>query len=325
MLYNKHNFQIASLSPGDQRYYLDGIFVTPDYTEVTNGHYLVRVTRPEGLKVEDLPVIPDHKVKRFTKKERDEKEDHFILPAAAAKEIEKAIPGKNGTMPILSNAWITNKTKGDQVEFITTDLETARPFLARKVEGKWPKTEAIWPTEDPGLTIGFNPDYMIKICQQFKKMDIRFVKLDLYGLTKSMQLSGKNLDKGQEIKAVLMPCKIDGEKDFEKQEETEEIKDPKVEEVQEPTEDQQQPEDPEPEEVPEEEIEIEESIKEEKEPALAAVQENKKKKGIEIKFTRKPEKSILEDLKKNGWRWSRYFKVWYNRNTPENLAYAISL
>jgi len=57
----------------------------------------------------------------------------------------------------------------------------------------------------------------------------------------------------------------------------------------------------------------------------AEVRENPEKDGIEIKFPGKPASSMLETLKANGWRWSRFAKVWYNRATEENRAFAKSL
>jgi hypothetical protein len=55
------------------------------------------------------------------------------------------------------------------------------------------------------------------------------------------------------------------------------------------------------------------------------VRENKEKGGVEILFPSKPDPEILDKLKANGWRWSRFAGLWYNRNTPENLEFAKSL
>jgi len=58
------------------------------------------------------------------------------------------------------------------------------------------------------LELGFNPDFMIKLCQQFKKNNVKIVKLSLNGSTSPMQLDGRNSDTDQKIMALLMPCKI---------------------------------------------------------------------------------------------------------------------
>lgn len=200
MIYNKTNFRIHALTE-KSRYYLDGLHVTPEYTEVTNGHYLIRVSTPEG-KVEDLPKANGHEPVKGN--------FEFILPSVTAKEVEQSIPNVR-TLPILNNSWIVEDTE-DEVTFITTDLNTTKPITTRKIEGKFPRTDAIFPKDDPSITIGFDPDYMMKICQQYKKAEIKQVTLSLYGLTKTMKLDGKNVEKDQTITTLLMPVKMDKEK-----------------------------------------------------------------------------------------------------------------
>jgi hypothetical protein len=55
------------------------------------------------------------------------------------------------------------------------------------------------------------------------------------------------------------------------------------------------------------------------------VQKNTEKQGVEILFDQRPSDQILTKLKANGWRWSRFNRVWYNRLTPENLEFAKAL
>lgn len=55
------------------------------------------------------------------------------------------------------------------------------------------------------------------------------------------------------------------------------------------------------------------------------VTENKAKHGIEIRFAEKPAKEVLDGLKANGWRWTRFGGCWYNRATDENRTYAEGL
>jgi len=59
--------------------------------------------------------------------------------------------------------------------------------------------------------------------------------------------------------------------------------------------------------------------------AAVEVTENKAKNGIEIRFAEKPDKTVLDDLKGHGWRWSRFAGCWYNRATDENKAFAEGL
>lgn len=54
----------------------------------------------------------------------------------------------------------------------------------------------------------------------------------------------------------------------------------------------------------------------------AQVSENEEKNGVEIRFSAKPAAAVLDSLKVNGWRWSRFSGCWYAKRTPESLAFA---
>lgn len=44
---------------------------------------------------------------------------------------------------------------------------------------------------------------------------------------------------------------------------------------------------------------------------IATCKINQEKKGIELYFNSKPASAVLDDLKANGWRWSRFNSCWY--------------
>jgi len=52
---------------------------------------------------------------------------------------------------------------------------------------------------------------------------------------------------------------------------------------------------------------------------------NNEKNGIEIRFDGKPAAEIIESLKANGFRWSGKQKMWYSKQSTENMAFANSL
>lgn len=200
MIFNKINFRIHSLATKGSGDYSNGIRITPYFTEVTNGHYLVRVNTPfksQWKKIlKDLP-LSDHKP--------IEKECEFIVHANAAKEIEKNIPNSK-THPISNHAWIVADEK-EKATFFTTDLQTEKPVTFRKSDVQYPDTDAII-EERKGkapIVIGLNPDYMMQICQQYKKADIRCVSLSLYDLHKAMKIMGTSVESQQTITTILMP------------------------------------------------------------------------------------------------------------------------
>ena len=52
---------------------------------------------------------------------------------------------------------------------------------------------------------------------------------------------------------------------------------------------------------------------------------NEEKNGVEIRFSSKPDSDVLDTLKSNGWRWSRFNSCWYNRQTDTNIQFANGL
>ncbi len=49
---------------------------------------------------------------------------------------------------------------------------------------------------------------------------------------------------------------------------------------------------------------------------------NKEKNGIELKFRSRPSEEILDTLKANRFRWSKFQKIWYARQTPQAIKTA---
>lgn len=52
---------------------------------------------------------------------------------------------------------------------------------------------------------------------------------------------------------------------------------------------------------------------------------NTEKNGVEIRFSGKPADEVLTNLKANGWRWSRFNKVWYNKFSEQAMEFANSI
>jgi len=52
---------------------------------------------------------------------------------------------------------------------------------------------------------------------------------------------------------------------------------------------------------------------------------NEEKGGVEVRFPEKPSSDVLDSLKANGWRWSRFGACWYTKQSDESLAFAQNL
>ena len=200
-VYNKHNFEIAKLCTKESRYHVcDVVHLTESFTEVTNGHYLVRVESAKE-NPEDLPSrSPDDKPIAADKIE-------VLIPMDTATAIEKALP-RNPSISVLKNAWLTGRSNEKATDIMTTDLESDRHFTIPKNGNRYASTEKIWPEEkNKVISIGFNPDYMKRLCDIFTKQKLGVVTLSLYGKDAVMLLEGKNTDTGQKTTMLLMPKK----------------------------------------------------------------------------------------------------------------------
>lgn len=58
---------------------------------------------------------------------------------------------------------------------------------------------------------------------------------------------------------------------------------------------------------------------------IGTVTRNEERNGIEIRFARRPAASVLDALKSNGWRWSRFGGCWYTRHSSEAEAFAAAI
>jgi len=201
MIYNKNNFSIHALCDKDRDYL--GVHVTPKFTEVTNGHYLLRVSTPE-IDMDDLPEAPNHP-RIAVQTNAEEEACNFVIHKDSGKAIESMIP--KHSFPALNSAWIGANTNKEQVEFISTDLEITNSKIIRKLEAKYCDTDRIWPDKEIKASLGFDPDLMLKLCQQLKKMDIRHIQMSIRDENTAIELTGKNNETGQDIRALLMSKK----------------------------------------------------------------------------------------------------------------------
>lgn len=49
---------------------------------------------------------------------------------------------------------------------------------------------------------------------------------------------------------------------------------------------------------------------------------NEEKAGVEIRFSARPDASVLTTLKTHGWRWSRFSGCWYQKDTETARQFA---
>lgn len=203
-MFNKTNFRIASLlktGQWKQRPH-DYLHVTDGFTEVTNGHYLMRVDSVKLFKKEGLPIIANIKPKKG--------KTECLVSKETAQLIEKTIP-KSKDLPILEHAWIGANNDKEKTTFVITDMVTETPIVSRNADFQYPATTKLFQKQkekEPKIEIALDPDYMARLCQQFVKAGITYIKLAIYNETETMRLIGTNTETQQEIKALLMPVRL---------------------------------------------------------------------------------------------------------------------
>ena len=198
---NKNNFEIATLCPEDDahsKFVLRGIRVTPAETVATSAYVLLKISNSGGS---------DH----F---------DPFILPAKVALKIAAALPVGS---KIRSHDHATiEHTEGEAAVRISVTNEDADQdvYNARSINGTFPDLDkAIPDVEGAAVKIMLDLDILIPLLQQIRefhgKQDhdgarlrrtatFRFYEGSSYD--SAPRIDAKN-DLGQELTAVIMPCR----------------------------------------------------------------------------------------------------------------------
>src|SRR5437867_5000692 len=161
MLYSRHNFEVADFCAASEiRPELAGILVTPTATAATDSFVLVEVSAPSTENAEkDFPATPGQTVKA--------RDDWFIFPRKAAKEVLKTIPKKTKRdAGVLERAAVLETDKGF-AGFIATEPAQTRPTIAREIEGKFPEYQQIFPMDEPKSVVSVNAMYLEKLAKFF--------------------------------------------------------------------------------------------------------------------------------------------------------------
>ncbi len=57
----------------------------------------------------------------------------------------------------------------------------------------------------------------------------------------------------------------------------------------------------------------------------ATLQKNEQHAGLELSFSAKPDQSVIDALKQNGFRWHTKKRLWFAKDTPERYAFAAEI
>ena len=191
---------VKALSKDDlagSRYTLAAVAIGPKYSEITNGHFLIR-EYADRLPIEDYPAGAPEAL------EPANGGAPILVRADAAREAAKQIPRKP-SIPILTSALVGQQNGSVVVQ--STDLESWNVKKANAIEGEWPKTDGVFPQGEPAATAGFNPEYFERLAKVFRERGVKAVKLEVYGDGKPAKFSGAMADGGR-LEAILMPMRL---------------------------------------------------------------------------------------------------------------------
>ena len=194
---NKYNLKISQICASDNGHpEITGVFYDGNRTVATDYYQLIEVMTPQ-LSLKDYPVIPNlPKAKR--------PKTPVIIPKKACQDLSKNLP-VNNSLPILENAVFLGENN-NMITLATTDLETAHPIITRKIEGEYPKHQAIIPKQPPKTIITLNPYFLKQLASIVNDLTDKPITLKVYEKDMPIMIEGKT-PVNQSFKALIMPIK----------------------------------------------------------------------------------------------------------------------
>ena len=208
MIFNRKNLLVAGLVPKEGQYgRAAGVHLTEKFTEVTNGHFAVRVLAPaNGDQSLELPVDKTH---RPFRKKRLEAVISVDVAQDVIREIDRA--KTSSSAPCSGITWVGRGTDEKKVEF----LVLAKDGEIKAVEGKKDETKFPNMTEvlkrmrgKPKVQFALDARYLKQLAEQFLKSGEKIVCFSVYGPDTAMRLESM-VGVEQRILAVIMPMKAD--------------------------------------------------------------------------------------------------------------------
>mgnify|MGYP001614280519 CR=1 FL=1 len=177
----------------DPRYALTCLRITETRTEVTNGHFAVRV---EGVRAdtENFPA-PKH--------ELTEPKGEVLLPRDVALDMAKTLPKKQ-TIRILENALVS------EGRIDSTDMGGWNSKTFAKDEATFPNMEKVMPLGEPKASVCLNAKYLVALVESlmaFKEgAKAPAIKIEIFSSDTQVRLSLVASDL-RKVTAIVMPMR----------------------------------------------------------------------------------------------------------------------
>jgi len=199
MLYNEHNLAVAKIaSKSEVREELAGVYFTANKTVATDSVRLLEVTVPANVKPEDYPAVEGATAMRGVQP--------FIVSAKMLRERVKLPKNIGSRLPILAHMAIKH-LHDNRVEFLTTDLETANLVTVKRIMGKYPDYEKIFPTGEPVAEVEVNGEMLAEMLVILAKLGgaNKAIKIKFYGNGAPVTLEAGN--DNQKGRGMVMPLR----------------------------------------------------------------------------------------------------------------------
>jgi hypothetical protein len=211
-MHNRKNFAIGSLiaKSEDTRFALASLQIHPDKTVACDGHILALVSDTK-TQPQDFPLIDGvTPTAEF---------DPFLIPAAQAAAITKAIPNER-LLTALNNAQIGVNGDGKSKVIATTDLEAKTVFKVEEETDPAKKHFPVWdraiPETEPIATVTFDLNLLLpalKALAAFGPDRVKTATMRVYASDKDLpdrictpvRFDSQNWQTEQHMTVVVMP------------------------------------------------------------------------------------------------------------------------
>ena len=195
MLYNRHNLAVAKFAAKDGiREEINAVLFAKEKTAATDGIRLLEVSVSTTGKAEEFPQIDGISAMRGC--------SPFLVNA---KQVAELKPKGAKHLPITE--FVALKHLDDKrVEFLTTDLESSRVSQARRIDGKFPDYEQIFPKDEPKVRFKIDGAKLAELLKVMSELpQSGQVEVLCYGGLLPIELRSDNGN--QKARGLIMPIR----------------------------------------------------------------------------------------------------------------------
>lgn len=199
----------AFASTDPKRYVINGVHVTREYAEATDGKMLIRVPLPKTDPAEFPPTTAPS--------EFAPGQILLVKPLLEALKSAKDA-GRSCPLPICAMVRLSSSPavgeKPAKLHLTTSDIDNERTIVVKPIEGSYPNVNQAIPTAEPKFSITLSADLLAEIAKyaiahgQSDKHDNHGIRFDFLDSTDPVRFS-INLPDGRKTTGVLMPMRME--------------------------------------------------------------------------------------------------------------------